>query len=126
MEPSCRRTSKPDRWWSVGWKFGRADDGADSPDPHSPENDRHWQLATIEYDSRPHLNDATLFRIIHLQTKEKKRLTPEEFATFGGGRLYAIENAHRQPQVNETTVSDDEQEITDFGFRWFFSCFQCI
>lgn len=122
MEPSCRRTSKPNRGWSFfGWNFGRTDDGADSPDPHSPENDRDWKLVAIEYGNMPHLDYAKLFRIIHLQTKETKRLRPEEFATFGGRRLHAIENARQKPQ--ETTVGDDEQENMDPGFGWFFSCF---
>lgn len=116
----------PNRGWSVWWRFGRTYQATDSPDLHSPENDRHWKLETTEYNNRPHLDDATFFKVSHVQTKEKKGLTPEEFVTFDGGRLYAMENSRNQLQVNETITSDDEQEITDSWLRRFLSWFQCI
>lgn len=84
MKPSGGLSSEFNRGRSV-WRFERAYHGAQSPDPHSPENDRYWKLETIEYDNRPHLDDAKFFKVIHSKTMEKKGLTPEEFATFAGG-----------------------------------------
>lgn len=113
MESRYSLSSKPDRRCSVWWRFGRKYHGADSPDPHSPENDRDWKLETIEYNNRPHLDDATFFRLVHLQSKEKKGLFPDEFATFGGGRLSAMEKTRSQSRVNEFKISDDQQEVKD-------------
>lgn len=109
MEPSYNLGSERDRGWSFWWIFGK--------------KYPHWRIETIRYENRPHLDDATFFRITHSDTKEKKRLTPEEFAAFDGGRLYEMEKSRSQLQAHETKVSHDEQETTNSWFGWLFSCF---